>query len=129
MGGRPNGGSGEAQMLAETVAAELREASMQAQGAAASGAIVTRLQEVLNRIPNGGSGGMHIVEFAHDLQPPLKELIGLLRAELADTKREHILTEQDLTQAPPAYRPAVADYFEQLSRNYQAKRSAPGAEK
>jgi len=29
----------------------------------------------------------------------------------------------ELEQAPPAYRPAVADYFEKLSRDYEPARS------
>jgi hypothetical protein len=39
---------------------------------------------------------------------------------LLQSSRQHELSDQLAEQAPPAYRAAVADYFERLSRDYQA---------
>lgn len=52
------------------------------------------------------------------LDEPLGGVIDLLRAELQRSMRQHQLTNQSADQAPPAYRAAVADYFERLSRDY-----------
>jgi hypothetical protein len=48
--------------------------------------------------------------------PPLDEMITWLRSDLVEVRRDHVLTEQELALAPVAYRPAVAEYFETLSR-------------
>jgi uncharacterized protein YukE len=58
------------------------------------------------------------------LNEPLSTMINLLRDELQQSNRQHELTDQNVEQAPPAYRAAVADYFELLSRDYQ---TAPDA--
>lgn len=54
------------------------------------------------------------------MDPPLQGVINQLRAELARQQRQHQLTDHNPDQAPSAYRSAVADYFEQLSRDYKA---------
>ena len=48
----------------------------------------------------------------------LDEIITLLRTQLQQTQRQHKLESQDPAKAPEAYRDAVADYFERLSRDY-----------
>jgi hypothetical protein len=53
------------------------------------------------------------------IDPPLGEVIRLLREELNRAKRDHQLSEQSADTAPAAYRSAVADYFERLSRDYE----------
>lgn len=55
---------------------------------------------------------------AVELDPPLAGLISVLQKELAGMRRPFELASQEASAAPPAYRPAVADYFEQLSRDY-----------
>jgi hypothetical protein len=50
------------------------------------------------------------------IDPPLEGLIEQLRAQVGRGPREYQLTDQGLDSAPPAYRDAVADYFERLSR-------------
>ena len=52
------------------------------------------------------------------IDPPLQGLIDSLHAAQQHARRDHSLTDGNLDLAPPAYRPAVADYFEQLSRDY-----------
>jgi len=59
------------------------------------------------------------VEAYGRLNDPLATMINLLRAELDRSTRQHELTDQDIEQAPPAYRAAVAEYFERLSRDYE----------
>ena len=53
------------------------------------------------------------------LDEPISTILTLLRAALRQSSRQHLLTDQHVEQAPPAYRAAVADYFERLSRDYQ----------
>jgi hypothetical protein len=66
------------------------------------------------------------------IRAPLDRLIALLQGKLERSQRQHELTDQNQEKAPPAYGDAVADYFEQLSRDYQPSSSpapadAPGA--
>jgi hypothetical protein len=49
----------------------------------------------------------------------LDQLLPLLRLALQDQKRQHVLQEIDTDPAPANYQSAVADYFEQLSRDYE----------
>ena len=52
------------------------------------------------------------------LDPPLTGLIHTLQNQLATMRRPFELAERETIPAPPAYRAAVADYFEQVSRDY-----------
>lgn len=56
---------------------------------------------------------------AAELDPPLAGLIHTLQNQLATMRRPFALAEKETAPAPPAYRAAVADYFEQVSRDYQ----------
>ena len=60
------------------------------------------------------------------LDPPLTGLIHSLQTELAGMRRQFELTSQEAAPAPVAYRAAVADYFEQVSRDYQPAKDEPG---
>ncbi len=73
----------------------------------------------------GGKGGNVVMSF-DKIQGPLDSMIALLRDRLQQAQRSHDLSDQSDTAAPPAYRDAVADYFEQLSRDYE-KSPAPEA--
>ena len=73
----------------------------------------------------GGKGGNVVASFKK-IQGPLDSMIALLRDRLQQAQRAHDLADQSDTAAPPAYREAVADYFEQLSRDYD-KSPAPEA--
>jgi hypothetical protein len=74
------------------------------------------LRQAANRQPDDPRALMPLVM---ELDPPLTGLIHSLQTELAGMRRPFELAAKDTTQAPPAYRAAVADYFEQLSRDYQ----------
>jgi hypothetical protein len=50
------------------------------------------------------------------VEPSLEGLIEQLRAQAGHAARGFELTDQGLDSAPAAYRDAVADYFERLSR-------------
>ena len=63
----------------------------------------------------GGFGGpLH--RYAVDMAPRLDRIISRLDAKLRETKRAQTLTTGNPADAPPAYRAAVSDYFESLSR-------------
>jgi hypothetical protein len=90
----------------------------------------TETQE-LDAVVNGGSGdgtaGQVVVMFGK-IQAPLDAVIGLLQAELQRSERQYRLNDQSADKAPPAYREAVADYFERLSRDYKASEKSVKAE-
>jgi hypothetical protein len=77
------------------------------------------VQAVLAQTRTQGYTPMPAVAYAR-LREPLSNVIALLQAQLMQTGRQHELSDQLAEQAPPAYRAAVADYFERLSRDYQA---------
>jgi hypothetical protein len=53
------------------------------------------------------------------IDPPLTGVINSLQTQLAGMRRQFELASKEPAGAPPAYREAVADYFEQVSRDYQ----------
>ena len=53
------------------------------------------------------------------INEPLTGVINSLQTKLAGMRRQFELASKDTAGAPPAYREAVADYFEQVSRDYQ----------
>ena len=59
------------------------------------------------------------------LDEPLGKIINALRTALAQSSRQHELQDDEAEQAPPAYREAVADYFERLSRDYETAPQEP----
>jgi hypothetical protein len=59
-----------------------------------------------------------IVRFYTDIQKPLEKLILDLEKLQAHSQRTEIVKTPDLNDTPPAYRSAVSDYFESLSRDY-----------
>ena len=61
------------------------------------------------------------------IDPPLVGLIRLLRAQVQETHRKYQLADQHLDLAPPAYRAAVAAYFEALSREDAAPEPTPAS--
>lgn len=52
------------------------------------------------------------------LSPPLDKLITQLATLLLQAQRQEVIRQPDLDEAPSAYRPSVADYFESMSRDY-----------
>jgi hypothetical protein len=72
---------------------------------------------VLAQMRTQGDSPSPVIAYGR-LKEPLTTIISLLRAQLMQTGRQHELSDQLAEQAPPAYRAAVADYFERLSRDY-----------
>jgi hypothetical protein len=62
---------------------------------------------------------------AAELDPPLTGVINALQTQLAGMRRQFELAAKEPAAVPPAYRAAVADYFEQVSRDYQPAKDEP----
>ncbi|XHR30660.1 MAG: hypothetical protein ACFUZC_08870 [Chthoniobacteraceae bacterium] len=78
----------------------------------ASGA--TQAQQKLDNIRRPFT---HRVTDVRDAAEPLDALIAMISKTLAEQQREQPIATGNPDQAPPAYREAVAKYFEQLSRS------------
>jgi hypothetical protein len=77
----------------------------------------------------GRDGEVHnVVQGYRMLAAPLDQLIADLTALQARAARQDVIKQPDLDEAPAAYRPAVSDYFEKMSRDYHPDESAPPAE-
>ena len=110
---------GQSEQLALALADDLREGALDALAVVPDSKELATVRELLRRIPQDNGSGNVVVEIADDLQPPLTGLVKLLRTELARSARQHQLADQEKEQPLPAYRPAVANYFERLSLDYQ----------
>jgi hypothetical protein len=114
--------------FAENLTQELREQTLDAMGVIPGTSELQQLRGVLKRHEITSPDG-NLVAFAGEIDPPMTRVILRLREELSLYQRHYQLTDQRVAQAPPAYRPAVADYFEQLSQDYQVDRPAGQKEK
>jgi hypothetical protein len=82
--------------------------------------------DLLRAVTGGkGSGGgipMNTIPApAHgfeDIVTPLDRVIFELKQALALAQRNEVVKQPDLDDAPPAYRPAVSEYFEKMSKDY-----------
>lgn len=63
-------------------------------------------------------------KFYLEVDPPLTGVINSLQTKLSGMRRQFELASDESSSAPPAYRAAVADYFEQVSRDYQPAKDA-----
>jgi hypothetical protein len=104
----------------DNLVGELNEQALDAMAIQPEAAELRQVRELLRRGAGGLAGDDQVVAFVAELDPPLSGLILLLRQELALFRRPYTLTDPQVAQAPPAYQAAVADYFEQLSRDYAA---------
>ena len=123
----PNNGAGQNPGKLQTFANQVLDDILQ-ETADAQALLPPQSTEALrSALPSryGGKGGNVVASF-EKIQGPLASVISLLRDKLLQAKREHDLADQSDTAAPSAYRDAVADYFEQLSRDYD-KKEAPDA--
>jgi len=70
-----------------------------------------------------------VVHFFTDLQKPLDALIAALQEKADHAQRTETVAAPNLDDTPAAYRAAVSDYFEQMSRDYHppAPEAAPTA--
>ena len=60
------------------------------------------------------------------VESDLNGIISMLRQQLELSQRSYRLNDQELELAPAAYRGAVSDYFEQLSRDYDKAQQTNG---
>ena len=108
---------------------ELHEQALDALAVKPDAPELKRMRQILGKTTGIGSIDGNVAAFAAEIDPPLTGLITVLRQELAHFQRQHQLKDQQVAQAPPAYRPAVADYFEQLSRDYATDKPADGTKR
>jgi hypothetical protein len=68
----------------------------------------------------GGGGGLtdppNLQRYGRDLSGQISRFVELLAQEQSRIRRTQVLTTATPAEAPPDYRPAVADYFEALAR-------------
>ena len=60
---------------------------------------------------------------------PLDQLIIELKQALALSQRDEVVKQPNLDEAPPAYRSAVSDYFETMSKDYHPDGADPDTKK
>ena len=66
-----------------------------------------------------------VVHFYTDLQKPLDALIAQLEAQAEHAQRTETVKAPNLDDTPVAYRSAVSDYFEAMSRDYHPPPATP----
>ena len=97
----------------------LRDDTSRAMGVLPNSGQVTELRRALGEPAKAQEDYLaHFARTAQKIDGTLEGVINLLRAENQRGQRQHQLTESNPDEAPEAYRSAVADYFEQLSRDY-----------
>jgi hypothetical protein len=105
---------------------ELRLGSMDARGAVSDLIYVKKLDDLLRAAAEKpATQPQDYVPLVLEIDPPLTGLITSLQTELAGMRRQFELASKESASAPPAYRAAVADYFEQVSRDYQPAKDEP----
>jgi hypothetical protein len=110
--------------LGENLLHELNEQTLDAMGVAQGSKELQEVRAILRKNANTPPNTGNVVAFAAEIDPPLSGLITVLRQQLTQFRRQHRLTDPQIAQAPPAYRPAVAEYFEELSRDYTSGKPA-----
>ncbi len=103
--------------FARELVEDVREAAQDAVVVVPKSEALADMRETLRDVPVELHASDQAAIFAR-IDPPLLGLIDALHAAQKNARRDHQLTDGNLDLAPPAYRPAVADYFEQLSRDY-----------
>jgi hypothetical protein len=110
--------------LGENLKQDLREETFDAMGIKPDAAGLKPMRDILSRETEGGQPDSNVIAFVNEINPPMDGVITVLRADLAQFQRQYRLNDEQVAMAPPAYRPAVADYFEQLSRDYATNEPA-----
>ena len=113
----PNASAAREKLSVELVE-DIREAAQDAAPALPHSEELTRIREALNGISQADL--REVAPLLTKIDPPLDGLIRLLRAQVQEAPRKYQLADQHLDLAPPAYRAAVAEYFELLSRGNEA---------
>ena len=80
---------------------------------------------------NNGHGSLtdppNRLRYGRDLSAQISRFVELLAQEQSRMRRTQVLTTATPAEAPPDYRPAVADYFEALARASAKNEPAPAA--
>lgn len=79
-------------------------------------------ESVQQAIQNDDKPGKNAAPLYGSIEKPLNDVIGLLQGASQAAKRQFELEDQSSEKAPPAYRAAVDDYFERLSRDYRREK-------
>jgi hypothetical protein len=102
---------------------ELRLDSADGRAAASDSIYAKKLDEVLRAAAEQPpSEPKDYVPLVLAIDPPLTGVINALQTQLAGMRRQFELATKEPAAAPPAYREAVADYFEQVSCDYQPEK-------
>lgn len=112
-----------AQSLAANAAQDIREALLESPSGGHGTELTGKLAVAVESGGIGASSAAELSDYAKVVLPPLDEMITWLRSDLVEVRRDHVLTEQELALAPVAYRSAVAEYFETVSRAEATNRS------
>jgi len=90
------------------------------------------IQAKLNELQNHNGQKVPPANMVHAyriIAPPLEKLIRDLTLMVGQAQREDLLRQPDLDEAPPSYRPAVSDYFENMSKDYHPESTGEDARK
>jgi len=89
-----------------------------------------QLDTVTNPDPNfRKTSPIDVIAAYQAIAPPLDQLIAEVEKLVHHAQREDIVRQPNLDEAPPSYRPAVSEYFEEMSRDYKPDEGvAPGAD-
>ena len=134
---------GDRKKIQQAAQEELEEMKRQLKGPPSSQADLARMSTELNansqrlrepkqfnrRLPppGPGAGPKELADYAAQLAPRVDGLLQFATEALRESKRVQRLTTANPAEAPPAYRPAVADYFESLARARTPPPAATGA--
>ena len=118
-GSGSSGGDGKGQAFRD-VMANLKDLAQQADAAHPSQETKDFLQTVSQQSETlYQAGGVANVVHGYDaIAPPLNQLILDLKEAEAHAERDAVIRQPDLNEAPAAFRPAVSDYFESMSKDY-----------
>jgi hypothetical protein len=101
---------------------ELRLDSAEASAVVSDLIYVKKLDEVLRVAEGKPAESKDFAPLLLEIDAPLTGVINSLQTKLAGMRRQFELASKEPAGAPPAYREAVADYFEQVSRDYQPEK-------
>ena len=101
---------------------ELRLDNAEASTAVSDLIYVKKLNEVLRGTEGKPAESKDFAPLFLEIDAPLTGVINSLQTKLAGMRRQFELAAKEPVGAPPAYREAVADYFEQVSRDYQPEK-------
>jgi len=103
----------------------LRLGGMDSRSAVGETLHLTQLDAILRRTSQTTADPEALAPLVFEIDPPLTGLIQSLQTKLTGMRRTFELASKENVEPPSAYREAVADYFEQVSRDYEpAKNNA-----